>query len=256
MKTALITGASTGLGFEFAKIFAKEKYNLVIVARNKEKLKSSAEVLEKQYGIRVTIIPADLSDLDSPKRIYNEIKEKQIEIDCLINNAGSGHSGLLADTNPEIAKNTINLNVTSLTLLTNYFIKDMVKRNSGKILNISSLGAFQPDPFFAVYGATKAYELLFTESLYGELQGTDVTISALCPGPTKTEFATRSGKTDASFAMEAKTVAKIGYKGMQKGKLIIIPSFKYKLEVLAVKLLPAKVTSNIIRKWQRSLKKG
>ena len=131
----------------------------------------------------------------------------------------------------------------------------MVKRNEGKILNISSLGAFQPDPFFAVYGATKAYELLFTESLYGELQGTGVTVSALCPGPTKTEFATRSGKSDASFAMEAKKVAEIGYKGMQKGKLVIIPSFKYKLEIFIVKILPAKVTANIIRKWQKSLKK-
>lgn len=231
MKTALITGASSGLGFEFANIFAKEKYNLVLVARNEEKLKDVAKKLEKQYGIIVTVIPADLSDLDSAKKIYDKVTEKQIVIDCLVNNAGSGHHGLLANTDPDIAKDTINLNVTSLTLLTNYFIKNMVKRNEGKILNISSLGAFQPDPFFAVYGATKAYELLFTESLYGELQGTGVTVSALCPGPTKTEFATRSGKSDASFAMEAKKVAEIGYKGMQKGKLVIIPSFKYKLEM-------------------------
>lgn len=255
MKTVLITGASSGLGFEFANIFAKEKYNLVLVARNEEKLKEVAKKLEKQYGIIVTVIPADLSDLDSAKKIYDKVTEKQIVIDCLVNNAGSGHHGLLANTDPDIAKDTINLNVTSLTLLTNYFIKNMVKRNEGKILNISSLGAFQPDPFFAVYGATKAYELLFTESLYGELQGTGVTVSALCPGPTKTEFATRSGKSDASFAMEAKKVAEIGYKGMQKGKLVIIPSFKYKLEIFIVKILPAKVTANIIRKWQKSLKK-
>ena len=127
MKTVLITGASSGLGFEFANIFAKEKYNLVLVARNEEKLKDVAKKLEKQYGIIVTIIPADLSDLDSAKKIYDKVIEKQIVIDCLVNNAGSGHHGLLANTDPDIAKNTINLNVTSLTLLTNYFIKIWLK---------------------------------------------------------------------------------------------------------------------------------
>lgn len=161
----------------------------------------------------------------------------------------------LAERDPKIAEKTINLNITSLTLLTNHFLKDMVKRHSGKILNVSSLGAFQPDPFFAVYGATKAYELLFTESLFGELEGTGVTVSALCPGPTKTEFAARSGKNDAGFAMDAKSVAMAGYQGMQKGKLVIIPSIKYKLEVFGIKLLSAKTVARIIRKWQNSLKK-
>ena len=189
MKTALITGASFGLGFEFADIFAKEKYNLVIVARNKEKLEDVALELRKKYGIEVTIIVADLSNVNSPKRIYDEISEKGIKIDVLVNNAGSGKYGFFADSQDASSIDMINLNITSVTLLTKYFLTDMVKRHSGKILIVSSIGAFQPNPFGSVYGATKAYELLLAESLSGELINSGVTISALCPGPTKTEFA-------------------------------------------------------------------
>ncbi|SPZ49402.1 Putative ketoacyl reductase [Sarcina ventriculi] len=254
MKTALITGASFGLGFEFADIFAKEKYNLVIVARNKEKLEDVALKLRKKYGIEVTIIVADLSNVNSPKRIYDEISEKGIKIDVLVNNAGSGKYGFFADSQDASSIDMINLNITSVTLLTKYFLTDMVKRHSGKILIVSSIGAFQPNPFGSVYGATKAYELLLAESLSGELINSGVTISALCPGPTKTEFATRAGKKDAKFAMDARTVALEGYKGMMQGKLIIIPSIKYKIEVFLAKLLPAKIIASYVGKWQQSLK--
>lgn len=254
MKTALITGASFGLGFEFADIFAKEKYNLVIVARNKKKLEDVALKLRKKYGIEVTIIVADLSNVNSPKRIYDEISEKGIKIDVLVNNAGSGKYGFFADSQDASSIDMINLNITSVTLLTKYFLTDMVKRHSGKILIVSSIGAFQPNPFGSVYGATKAYELLLAESLSGELINSGVTISALCPGPTKTEFATRAGKKDAKFAMDARTVALEGYKGMMQGKLIIIPSIKYKIEVFLAKLLPAKIIASYVGKWQQSLK--
>ena len=254
MKTALITGASFGLGFEFADIFAKEKYNLVIDARNKEKLEDVALELRKKYGIEVTIIVADLSNVNSPKRIYDEISEKGIKIDVLVNNAGSGKYGFFADSQDASSIDMINLNITSVTLLTKYFLTDMVKRHSGKILIVSSIGAFQPNPFGSVYGATKAYELLLAESLSGELINSGVTISALCPGPTKTEFATRAGKKDAKFAMDARTVALEGYNGMMQGKLIIIPSIKYKIEVFLAKLLPAKIIASYVGKWQQSLK--
>lgn len=254
MKTALITGASFGLGFEFADIFAKEKYNLVIVARNKKKLEDVALELRKKYGIEVTIIVADLSNVNSPKRIYDEISEKDIKIDVLVNNAVSGKYGFFADSQDASSIDMINLNITSVTLLTKYFLTDMVKRHSGKILIVSSIGAFQPNPFGSVYGATKAYELLLAESLSGELINSGVTISALCPGPTKTEFATRAGKKDAKFAMDARTVALTGYKGMMQGKLIIIPSIKYKIEVFLAKLLPAKIIASYVGKWQQSLK--
>ncbi|MBU5323066.1 SDR family NAD(P)-dependent oxidoreductase [Sarcina ventriculi] len=254
MKTALITGASFGLGFEFADIFAKEKYNLVIVARNKKKLEDVALELRKKYSIEVTIIVADLSNVNSPKRIYDEISEKGIKIDVLVNNAGSGKYGFFADSQDASSIDMINLNITSVTLLTKYFLTDMVKRHCGKILIVSSIGAFQPNPFGSVYGATKAYELLLAESLSGELINSGVTISALCPGPTKTEFATRAGKKDAKFAMDARTVALEGYKGMMQGKLIIIPSIKYKIEVFLAKLLPAKIIASYVGKWQQSLK--
>ena len=146
--------------------------------------------MRKKYGIEVTIIVADLSNVNSPKRIYDEISEKGIKIDVLVNNAGSGKYGFFADSQDASSIDMINLNITSVTLLTKYFLTDMVKRHSGKILIVSS----QPNPFGSVYGATKAYELLLAESLSAELINSGVTISALCPGPTKTEFATRAGK--------------------------------------------------------------
>jgi len=254
MPTALITGASAGLGYEFAKIFAEEKYDLILTARSEERLQNIAAELKARSGVGVTVIPADLSDPAAAEKIYTQVSKRGVAVDVLVNNAGSGHYGLLAKTDPAITAATVNLNVMSLTLLTNYFIKDMVQRRQGKILNVSSLGAFQPDPFFAVYGATKAYELLFTEALYGELLGTGVIVSALCPGPTKTEFASRAGKRDAGFAMDARAVALAGYKGLQKGKLVIIPGLKYKLEVFFIRRLPAKWAARIIRKWQHSLK--
>ena len=206
--------------------------------------------MRKKYGIEVTIIVADLSNVNSPKRIYDEISEKGIKIYVLVNNAGSGKYGFFADSQDASSIDMINLNITSVTLLTKYFLTDMVKRHSGKILIVSS----QPNPFGSVYGATKAYELLLAESLSGELINSGVTISALCPGPTKTEFATRARKKDAKFAMDARTVALTGYKGMMQGKLIIIPSIKYKIEVFLAKLLPAKIIASYVGKWQQSLK--
>lgn len=159
-----------------------------------KKLEDIALELRKKYGIEVTIIVADLSNVNSPKRIYDEISEKGIKIYVLVNNAGSGKYGFFADSQDASSIDMINLNITSVTLLTKYFLTDMVKRHCGKILIVSSIGAFQSNPFGSVYGATKAYELLLAESLSGELINSGVTIFALCPGPTKTEFATRARK--------------------------------------------------------------
>lgn len=174
-------------------IFLQKKYNLVIVARNK-KARGHCFRVKKKYGIEVTIIVADLSNVNSPKRIYDEISEKGIKIYVLVNNAGSGKYGFFADSQDASSIDMINLIITSVTLLTKYFLTDMVKRHCGKILIVSSIGAFQSNPFGSVYGATKAYELLLAESLSGELINSGVTIFALCPGPTKTEFATRARK--------------------------------------------------------------
>lgn len=253
-KTALITGASSGIGRELAVIFAEHGFNLVLVARTQANLEALATELRQAHGVKVTVIPADLSDPEAAKRIYDEVKKKEIIVDQLINNAGSGQRQKVSEADPKVMVDTINLNVTSITLLTRYFVADMVKRNSGKILISSSLGAFQPDPYFAVYGATKGYELLFGETLWGELRGTEVSVSIVCPGPTKTGFSANAGRNDADFAKDPRTIAMIAFKGMQKGQLVIIPTLAYKAEHLLVKLLSPKASIRLVERYQNSLK--
>lgn len=255
MGTALITGASAGLGREFAEIFAAAGYDLVLTARDAGKLESIAARLRADHQADVKVIAANLANHGGARRIYDEVSAGGIVIDVLVNNAGSGRHGLFVESDAGDAVETICLNVTGLTLLTSYFLKDMVKRRAGKILNVSSACAFGPNPLFAVYGATKAYELLFTESLAAELEDTGVTVSVLCPGPTKTDFARRAGRKDAVSAMNAKSVAMAGYQGMTRGKLVIIPGLKYRLGVWAARLLPARMTARAMRKWQEGLKK-
>lgn len=251
--TALITGASSGIGKEFAQIFAKHGYDLVLTARSKDKLKKLADDLTLNYDVSVTVIPADLSDETEAKRLYDEIKKRGIEIDQLVNNAGAGHAGDVADTDPETMLKLIHLNISSVTLLCHYFAKDMKDRGQGKILNVSSLGAFIPDPHFNVYGPTKAYELFLSEAMSGELKGTGVTVSCLCPGPTKTNWAKNAGKSDSKTALDPAEVARIGFTGMQKGDLVIVPTALFKTERTLMGLLPATVRVNIIDQWQKRL---
>ncbi len=236
MKTALITGASGGIGKAFAQIFAKNRYNLVLVARSEEKLNRIAKELENQYKIKAIILVKDLSKPDTASKIYANIKERGIIIDTLINNAGFGDFGAFADEDLKKVTEMIHLNITTLTEMTSLFIKDMKARNSGKILNIASTAAFQPLPRFAVYAATKAYVLHFTEALHYELKDTNIKISALCPGPTSTGFAKRANADKLNFfknSIDSKIVAQIGYKGLMKNKMTIIPKLKNKLMSLS-----------------------
>ncbi|MGI6108993.1 MAG: SDR family NAD(P)-dependent oxidoreductase [Eubacteriaceae bacterium] len=254
MENVLITGASSGIGYEFAKIFAEHGYRLILAARRPDKLETAAEKLRYEYQTEVITIPCDLSDPKAPQQLCDEIRKQGLQIDVLINNAGSGCYGLFAETDPENFHRMINLNVTGLTLLTRCVLPDMIARGSGKILNVSSLGGFQPDPYGAVYGATKAYEMMLTENLYGELIGTGVTVSALCPGPTKSEFAGISGKREARFAADTHAVAEAGYKALMRGKLIEIPTALYKLETSLIKLLTVKTRARLVSMWQSSQK--
>ncbi len=236
MKTVLITGASGGIGKEFAQIFAENKYNLILIARSKEKLNDIAKELESQYQIKVTIIAQDLSKPNTALKVYNEIKEKKIIVDILINNAGFGDFGTFVDEDLDTITEMINLNITTLTEMTSLFVTEMKKRNSGKILNIASTAAFQPLPNFAVYAATKAYVLHFTEALHYELKNTNIGVSVLCPGPTSTGFAKRANAETSNIlknGMNVKKVAKIGYKGLMKNKITIIPGFKNKFTSLS-----------------------
>ncbi len=236
MKTTLITGASGGIGEEFAKIFAKNGYNLVLVARSEEKLNRIAKELEKKYSIKTIILVQDLATPDAALKIYTKIKETRIVVDILINNAGFGEFADFGDEELRTVTEMINLNITTLTAMTSLFVKDMKIRNSGKILNIASIAAFQPLPKFAVYAATKAYVLNFSEALHYELRKTKVTVSALCPGPTETGFAKRANAANLKFfknSMNSQIVAQRGYKGLMKNKMTIIPGFKNKLMALS-----------------------
>ena len=252
-QTVLITGASGGIGQEMAFVFARHHFNVVAVARNEAKLNALKDELENSYDVEVTTIVKDLSNESAAKEIYDEVKEKGIVIDQLVNNAGAGKQSTVADANPETMLSLIHLNVSAVTLLSHYFVKDMVERGSGRILNVSSMGAFIPDPYFNVYGPTKAYEMYLTQGMYGELKDTGVTVTALCPGPTKTNWATNAGKADSKMAKSAEQVAQEGFRGMQKGDLIVIPNADYRVFKELSKFMPAKLLSNVIGNWQKKL---
>jgi len=253
MNTVLITGASGGIGKEFAYIFAKEKYNLILVARSKDKLDSLAKELKEKYKTEVNVFVSDLSNPESPQKLYEQIKNENITINVLINNAGFGDYGKFIDGDLQKYLWMINLNITALTELTGLFIKDMIQRNEGRILNVASTAAFQPMPNFAVYAATKSYVLNFTEALHYELRNTGIIVSALCPGPTTTGFKDAANIEDSklfkSGVMDAKTVAAIGFKQFMKNKMTIIPGVRNKILAFASNTSPSRKVLVTVSNW-------
>ncbi len=224
-KVALITGASSGIGKELAHIHAEKGGDLIIIARNESKLNELKSELESKYGVQVKVIAKDLSNPSAPIEIYNEVTKAGIEVEYLINNAGFGGRGKFHERAWEQDLAMINLNVTALTALTRLFLPDFVKRNSGKILNVSSTAALLPGPLQAVYYATKAYVTSFSNALAEELYDTNITVTVLMPGATETEFAKTSGmdKTDLfNKTASARSVALDGYNAMMAGKLDVI----------------------------------
>ena len=249
-KYTLITGASEGLGLELAKLFAMDKHNLIIVARNIDKLNEVKYRLESEYKINVEVLSVDLSVDNSCEQIYKFVDEKKLVVDNLINNAGIGSFGYFNDEEKKFHDQIININIKSLTNLTRFFLKDMIKRERGKILNVASTAAFSSGPKMAMYYATKAYVLSLTEALYEESKFYGVTVSCLCPGPVKTSFQQKAGirkaKSAKKYLMEADKVAKIAYKDFKKGKTIIIPGLKNKLLIIGNKLIPRVIGRKII----------
>ncbi len=236
MQTALITGASGGIGEAFAQIFAHNGYNLVLVARSEEKLNRIAKKLADRHQIKTTVLIQDLSEPGAASNIYIKLKKREIIIDILINNAGFGDFAAFSDESLKTVTEMLHLNIITLTQMTSLFVKDMKARNSGKILNIASTAAFQPLPKFAVYAATKAYVLHFTEALHYELKDTGIAVSALCPGPTATGFAIRANADKLNFfknSMDSKIVAQIGYRGLMNNKMTIISGLTNKLMSLS-----------------------
>lgn len=252
-KTVLITGASTGIGYELTKLFARDNYDLVLVARNKEKLDRISEELFKGYGSKVKVIAKDLSMLDSPKEVFDEVRASNVYVDVLVNNAGAGNTGLFHEIDYEKDLEIIQLNITSLTSLTKLFSREMIKRGEGKILNVASTGSYQPGPYIAVYYATKAYVLSFSQAIRNELRDFGITVTAVCPGATRTEFSKRAGKKDLKNSMDARVVARAAYIGMNKNKTVVIPGFINKVAIFSSKLLPGSISAKLVKRIQSNL---
>jgi short-subunit dehydrogenase len=222
---ALITGASSGIGKELAIIHAQNKGDLVLVARQQDKLEALKALLEKDYGIEVKIIAKDLTKREAAKEIFDEIMGEGIQVEYLINNAGFGGFGKFYERNMDEDMEMLDLNIIPLTQMTRLFLPEMIKRNSGRIMNLASIAAFMPGPLQAVYFATKAYVLSLSHAIATEIAGTKVTITALCPGPTTTNFAKYANMENSKLFKNGATaqyVAAKGYKAMMKGKREII----------------------------------
>ena len=249
-KTALITGASVGIGYELSKVFAKNGYNLVLVSRNLEKMKIVSNEIIKLHDIQIKLIIIDLCRQSAPQELYDEITRENIKIDVLVNNAGIGVYGKYTESSIEKQMDLLQLNIVTPTMLCRLFGSDMAKRGSGRILNVSSTAAFQAGPLLSTYYASKGYLVLFTEALKNELRENGVTVTVLCPGPTKTEFFKRNDmigtKLDRSpYIMSAAEVAEIGFSGLLKGKNIVIPGVVNNLLAFSVKLSPRRLPTKI-----------
>ena len=254
-KTALITGASTGIGKEFAQIHAAKGGDLIIVARNEAKLNELKSELENKHSIKVNVISKDLTKPEAPKEIYDAVKGIGIEIDYLINNAGFGGHGKFYERAWQDDLNMINLNIVALTALTRLFLPDFVKRNSGKILNVSSTASFMPGPLQAVYFATKAYVTFFSNAIAEELHDTNITVTNLMPGATESEFAKVSGMDKTSLfnkTASANSVALDGYNGMLEGKLDVVSGLtgSQKMMMSMLPFMPKKMKLKTVREMQ------
>jgi short-subunit dehydrogenase len=255
--TALITGASSGIGRELCKLFAKDGYNLVLVARDEARMIKVGEELVGRYAINPKIIAKDLALPDAGQEIYDQLKSENIEVDYLVNNAGFGQWGKFYEIDPQIHYDMIAVNMTSLTKLTQLFLPDMVKRGYGGILNVASSAGYVPGPNCAVYYATKAYIIHLTEALSEELKDTEVTATVLCPGPVKTQFFKRSEaagtRLENIFPQEADKVAQVGYKALIRGRGNVIPSWFYKALIFGTRFMPRKLVTKVSH-WQLSRK--
>jgi uncharacterized protein len=250
MATALITGASAGLGLEYARLFAADKHDLVLVARRKDRLDLLAAELATAHGIKVHVVAADLMDAKAPEQIIADVKGKGLQIDFLVNNAGFGSNGAFAELEPAKEIGQVQVNIGALVELTRAFVPGMIARKSGRVLNIGSTAGFQPGPFMAVYYASKAFVNSFTEALWYELRGTGVTATLSCPGPTATEFLVVAGNDKTKLArmgmMTAAEVARGGYKAMFAGKRRVIHGLSNRLAILTVPIAPRTMLLGVV----------
>jgi uncharacterized protein len=250
--TALVTGASGGIGRDLAKLLAAGGHHLLLVARSADALDELGAELAQAHGIRATAIPADLTDPNAPAAVHRAVRDLGAEVDVLVNNAGYGLYGRFAETDVDTELRMIQLNVAAVTHLTKLFLPTMLTRRSGRILNVASTAAFQPGPLMAVYYATKAYVLSFSEALAEELAGSGVTVTTLAPGSTRTGFQA-TAKIDQSrlfrgpTVMDSDAVARAGYEGLMRGERIVIPGLVNKALVQALRLGPRTLVTRLAK---------
>jgi short-subunit dehydrogenase len=253
-QTALITGASSGFGYEFAKRFAKDGYDVILVSRNGEKLQDVAQEVKMINDVRAIVIEKDLAKPDAAVELYNEVVNQHIQVDVLINNAGVGEHGFFTDTDMDRELAIINLNVIALMQLTKLFMKDMVARDSGKILQLASTASVAPLPLMAVYSGTKAFVYSFTQALVNELKDTNVTMTALLPGASDTDFFHKAHAEDTviynqTSLSDPADVVKDGYNALMKGKAKVVSGMKNKVQAAMSNIMPENAVTGSMRKF-------
>jgi uncharacterized protein len=253
--TALITGASSGIGLEMARICAAERRDVVLVARSARNLAELAAALEREHDVRAYVIAADLASSEGIERIVSRVAELRLTIELLVNNAGFGVYGPFVQTSLEAELQMIHVNVIALTHLTKRLLPPMLARRSGRILNVASTAAFLPGPLMAVYYATKAYVLSLSEALAEETRGTGVTVTALCPGPTASGFQARAEMEDSRLVKGRKLptaaeVAAYGVKAMNRGEVVAVPGFMNKAMAASVRFSPRPVIRRVVHRMQ------
>ncbi len=260
--TALITGASSGIGYELTKCFAKDGINVIMVANHEEKLQQAAQQIKSEFGsIRVETVSVDLSKDGAADRLYAEVKAKGLPIDYLVNDAGFGERGAFLETDIEKEIAMVHLNIITLVSLTKHYLKEMVSRGSGKIMQVSSVASFLPHPLLAVYAATKSFVRSFSESLQDEIkEHKNVTITVLCPPPTETNFfevanMENSKIANSSQVQAADEVAKAGYEGLMKGDARVLPTFVAKMYAAQGITLPNSVNAAITHSQLKDVEK-
>jgi uncharacterized protein len=252
---ALITGGSVGIGAALADVFAANGHDLILVSRNLEKLEARASRVRERFGVDVACVSEDLADPEGPRRVYEAVTARSLDVDYLVNNAGIGLYGKFATTDLAAELRMIQLNVTSVVDLTKRFLPAMIARGEGRILNVASTAAFVPGPWMSVYYATKAFLLSFSQAIDYELKPNGITVTTLCPGPTESEFKVRAGSQRSrlfeAFVMDAPRVARVGYDGMMNGKAVAIPGTRNKLISVASRLGPRPLITQLSHRAAR-----
>ena len=251
----LITGASSGIGYELARVFARHGRDVILVARREDRLRELAERIETESRVTATVIVSDLAGPQAPQEIHEAAAAAGITVDTLVNNAGFTAFGTFADLPLENELAMIAVNVAALTALTKLFLPAMLSARSGRILNVASTAAFQPGPLMAVYYATKAYVLLLSEALAEELEGSGVTVTALCPGPTRTGFQASGGLEHSRLVQgeiaSARSVAEFGYRALMAGRRVAIPGWRNWMLAQSVRFTPRRIVTRIVMRAQR-----